>query len=200
MHCRLARHLFPLCSALSLLLLCAPVTGCHQRSDRPTSTARDGGDMKQRALQTLLDERDDYALCSGVADRFRELHGNRLDAARSDHERVVILVLYSYGVIGNGGFQYLFEGTFANDPYFEFLLWSYRAIGCTAAADALADALALFPGSRPPLDIETRLEVFQAVPEERREQLNNRFWDADIEQKLAAYIRKHRDAFQRLLT
>jgi len=98
------------------------------------------------------------------------------------------------------GFQDLFEATFANDPYFEFLLATYIAIGCTEAADALAEALRLFPDSRPPLDIDTRLAVFQAVPKETRDGLNNRFWDADIEQKLAAYIRKNRDAFQRLST
>lgn len=156
-------------------------------------------------IQQLLDEPDDFKLCSGIVDKLYESypsHGERFDLANmGEHERVVVRVWHSFGVIGNGGFQYLFEATYSDDPDFALVAAAYRTIGCDKAADAFSEALALFPDGRPPENLEQRQAIFSSVRQEVRERIDHEFWDSskDIEAKLAAYIRANRAIFQRLL-
>jgi len=140
----------------------------------------------------ILNDSDDSELCNGVFMLIADRHGNKLDVAKmNEPERVVTLVWHSFGIIGNGGFQYLFEGTFKGDPGFVLTAAAFRRIRCAEAAEAFEEALALFPGNRPPSNIEARLEIYQSVPELERRRIDTKFCDSagDLRAKLAAFIR-----------
>src|SRR5262245_5321203 len=107
-----------------------------------------------KSLKQLLAEPDDFELCNGMFTRIIEYHGDDIDAsAISEQERVVLLVWYASGIIGNGGFRYLFEGELQGDPHFALTAEAFRATGCKKAAEAVRKTLAMFPNSRPPTDI-----------------------------------------------
>jgi len=153
------------------------------------------------SIQELLDETNDFALCDKIFERICELRGNKLDvAAETEYERVVTLVWHSDGIIGNGGFQYLFEGNFNGDPGFVYTAAALRKIGCQARAEAFEDALALFPSNTPPTDLQERLTIYQKVPESERNRIDHKFWraEADMVARLAAFIRDNRNQLDNL--
>ena len=87
--------------------------------------------MKTVDLDALLSEPDDGKLCDGAFDRFAEF-SNKIDVdSYSEEERVVTLVLHSFGIIGNGGIEYLFAGNFNGDPGFVYTAAAFKAIGAT---------------------------------------------------------------------
>lgn len=104
----------------------------------------------------------DDDLCSKLFDFMLKHYGERLRVSEcKEKDQVVILVCHASGIIENGGFQYLFEGNFKGDPDFARTAAAYRTIKATKCADAFMQALALFPGSRPPIDVEKRLNLYQ---------------------------------------
>lgn len=156
-----------------------------------------------KSLQQLLAESDDFELCDGVFTRIVEYHGGDIDAsAISEHERVVLLVWHVSGIIGNGGFRYLFEGDLKGDPYFILTVEAFRATGCKKAAEAVRKTLAMFPQSRPPRDIEERLRYYLRRITGWPTDLGMQFFDPqdDLKKHLASYIRSHADAFAQLDT
>lgn len=153
----------------------------------------------------------DSELCDLVWRRIVQCHGNEADLSDlSTEEKVVDLVMRAYGIIGNGGFQYLFEGTFEGDPYFNKTVAAFEAIGALECAQALRDELSIFPNSKPPRDIERRLMIYDEktgakVPLKIRMRIGNkdsafhpidRFFNQshDIEKLLATYIWQNRSA------
>src|SRR4051812_44953511 len=111
--------------------------------------------MGKNIFKQLLDGSDDFELCSGVFKHIADRHGNELNVdEETEPERVVTLVWHSYGIIGNGGFQYLFEGTFNGDPGFVLTAAAFRRIRCAGAAEAFEEALAMFPSNSPTSNIE----------------------------------------------
>lgn len=154
------------------------------------------------SIDALLDQEDDWELCDSVFCRFAEFD-NSIDVARVDvPERVVTLAWQAKGVVGNGGFAYLFEGDFAGDPGFVYTAGAFKAIGAESAYSAIQEALALFPRSTPHEDIEERLAHFEQTPDETRKRLRESFWDADeqIDAALARYIRQQRTQIHAILT
>jgi hypothetical protein len=119
------------------------------------------------------------------------------DAKATDfgtRERVVLLAWTVYGIVGNGGFEYLFSSDLPGDPTYRLSVEAFRAIDCEVPAKALEAALATFPDGTPPADEAERAAVFSSQPEEKRDALARDFLEAErqIERQLAAYIRKHR--------
>ena len=112
--------------------------------------------------------------------------------ALSDPERVVGLIWHVYGIIGNGGLPYFFEFTFN----VEEVALAYEALGMKKSASILRKAIAKFPNARRPADFKKFIE-FINEHEVFFNSLSTRFWEtqADIEEVLASYIRKHSDAF-----
>src|SRR6266446_5604755 len=99
-----------------------------------------------KSLKQLLDEPDDSALCNGLFSRILEHHGDDIDpSAIPEEERVVLLVWHVSGIIGNGGFRYLFEGDLPGDPHYALTAEAFRITGCKKAAEAVAKTLAMFP-------------------------------------------------------
>jgi len=148
---------------------------------------------------SILDTQDDFRLCDLV---FCALSENRIDVeACSELERVVRLVWDSSGLIGNGGFHRLFEGDYPGDPGFVYTVAAYQRIDARAAYEALQAAFRQFPGGVLPAEIEERLRVFESLPQETWEEIEGRYYDADIETEhcLARFIREHRNGYEQIL-
>jgi hypothetical protein len=104
------------------------------------------------------------------------------------------------GIIGNGGFRYLFEGHLNGDPYFALTAEAFQATGCKKATDTVQQNLAMFPHSRPPTDIAKRLRFYLKRIKSCPTNLDVEFFDAQDDRKtcLASYIRSHADAYAHL--
>ena len=63
--------------------------------------------------------------------------------------RVVVLVHAVQGIVDNGGLQYFFESDFPGTPPYSVFVDAYRTIGADSEAQALADAVKLFPFENP---------------------------------------------------
>jgi hypothetical protein len=145
---------------------------------------------------------DDFELCNELYKQIVDHFDVDLQAKDlPESSRTVLLVWHATGIIGNGGFEYLFEGDFAGDPGYELTLRAFEAIGSDLAANAFRDALGLFPKSQIHTDIEERTEYYTSLPYDERMDLNSRFWSAsltgndEIKTKLADFIRAHKNDF-----
>src|ERR687890_591346 len=63
--------------------------------------------------------------------------------------RTVVLVHAAQGIIDNGGVQYFFESDFPGQPPYSVFVDAYHTIGAEDEAQALADAVKLFPFANP---------------------------------------------------
>ena len=152
-------------------------------------------------IEALLAQDDDFELCNGVFSRFADFN-NSIDVdSYTEEQRVVTLVWHAGGLIGNGGFEYLFEGDFQGDPGFIYTAAAFATIGPHASYQAFQRALACFSGGYP-MDAKTRTVAFERVPEEHRLSINHQFWDDHDNMKaaLARYIRERRPTFRKLLS
>jgi Domain of unknown function (DUF4375) len=115
-------------------------------------------------------------------------------------DQPVLLVWHASGMIDNGGFQYLFEGNFKGDPHFAKTAAAFHTIKAAKCAEAVQEALKLFPDSKPPTDIEKRLNVYQSVDVAKREVIDGKFFSEskDLKTILAKYIRENRKEFKHL--
>ena len=144
----------------------------------------------------------DFDLCNSTFLRVIDYYGSEPEAnTLPDPHRAVLLTWYAMGIIDNGGFHFFFEHDFSGDPGFTLTAEAFDEIGCHSAAQAVRDAIALFPKGKVIADIEDRLKLFESTPESRRTALNKKFWAAsnvgmgEICVKLAAYIRNHQADF-----
>ena len=150
----------------------------------------------------ILANDDDFELCDGLFMEILDYYGSDMRADdMPESPRNVLLVWHSMGIIDNGGFEYLFEGDFEGDPGFKLTLGAFETIGSDAAASAVRDALALFPDGEVQSDLDERIEYYESLPEDKRMELNRRFWYAgmtgsdEIQTKLASFIRAHKADF-----
>jgi len=153
------------------------------------------------SLRDILADPVDSSLCDRLFVRIAERSGNELDVTRTpEPDRTVQLVWHSYGIIGNGGFQYLLEGDFKGDPGFQETANSYRRIGCKTAAACFDRLFACFPNGEVPADIDKRLRRYQNSFSGFPNKVDEPFFSAskDIERCLAAYIRANASAFAHL--
>jgi hypothetical protein len=108
--------------------------------------------------------------------------------------RTVMLVSSIRGVIDNGGFEYLLEGTWEGDDDLAHAIEAFRRIGCSEQADVIAFVTAHFnlQNGSSSLEPEERIAAFKAAfPfEESRVELAGHFWShgEEIEEKLTAFI------------
>ena len=154
-------------------------------------------------LDHSFDEPDDFELCNGVFCRFADRNNTINVESYELPERIITLVWHSSGIIGNGGFHYLLEGDFNGDPNFVLTAAAYRSIGAEECYACFQDVMRIFPDCRLPSDIETRLEMYEAVPAEERWEIDLRFFNQlnqkEINRLLAKYIRNHKREISRLL-
>jgi Domain of unknown function (DUF4375) len=152
-------------------------------------------------LAKLFAEANDFDLCNGLFEHLLAFDGEVPDVSEMpEEERVVLLVWHTYGIIGNGGFDYLFGGDLPGDPGYSLAAEAYEAIGCEPAAHAFRQALALFPSREAPRDLDARMRIYRRGTGDRRGQIDREFFNAgkQIEACLARYIREHQEAYSRL--
>jgi hypothetical protein len=157
--------------------------------------------MKTVDIDALFALTDDFELCNGVFCRFADLN-NEIDVdSYTEEERVVTLVWHASGIIGNGGFEYLFEGWFTGDAGYVYTAAAFKTIGATQSYGAFQRALGVF-GDQYPDDSAERDAVYHRVPEEERTAINRQFWDDEqnMTAALARYIRERRTRFRELLS
>lgn len=105
----------------------------------------------------------DIDLADTTFKRILKQHGDDVDPSKIPKpQQTVMLVYHSHGIIGNGGFQYLFEGDFPGDPEFLLTREAYKTIGAADASAAFEKAFAVFPHSTPPVDTDRRLNIWQS--------------------------------------
>jgi len=102
-----------------------------------------------------------------------------------------MLVWHSSGIIGNGGFEYLFAGEFPGDPDFRITGEAYRIAGIDRSYEAIQAALSFFPGGIAPRDPQQRSRLYELANKSAREGLNRKVWHDDRARvkKLAEFIR-----------
>jgi hypothetical protein len=152
-------------------------------------------------IERLLETPDDFELCDQLFLRIVAHYGDPVDVSKCKvAERVVLLVWQTYGIVDNGGFQYLFEGTYRGDPHFAKTATAFQAIPARKCAEAVGDALRLFPDSRPPIDIKQRLKVYHRASGAKREAIDDKFFSEseNIKTILAKYVRENCEEFMHL--
>lgn len=144
-----------------------------------------------------LDSDDDSALVSCVWKRIFAHYGNDLDISEIPSPFAnVVLVDFTVGVVGNGGFNYLFEHQFQGDPQFLFVSAAFKDIGAHQAASIVDEVMSVFPNSVAPSDRTERLRIYRSSQTVSSE-LDKKFWKCkdEIEAALSSYIRSKADAF-----
>jgi Domain of unknown function (DUF4375) len=150
------------------------------------------------SLASLFDSADDGKVVTGVYDRLVKYHGRTVDVGTILVEhRTVLLVEYTSGVILNGGFTALFGAELPGDPDYQHLLGAYEALGDGPAVAAVRRVFDLYPDRVPPTDRAQRFLLFANGNEAAGGRLNTDFFRAHdgLVRDLAAYIRRHREAF-----
>ena len=202
-------------SGISVLIVCAVffVTGCGRvgpatsapqaQNSAQLNPESEALPMDRPSLESLFASPDDFELTNELFRRIAGLSdGSDLDALRKlpEPQRVVLHVCGASGIIGNGGFRYLFEGDLAD---FQGIAESYELINSTRASAAIRGALALFPNSQPPAKVGQRLaylEKLGGTALEKLQRCSEEFWDSSRETKrlLGIYIRAHKSEFASL--
>ncbi|MBN2385149.1 DUF4375 domain-containing protein [bacterium] len=152
-------------------------------------------------VNKVLDMKDDFELCNELFKLMIKHYGEDFDVSKcKEKDQAVILVWHASGIIDNGGFQYLFEGNFKGDPYFARTAAAFKTIKASKCAEAIEEALKLFPYSKPPQDINKRLKIYQAVSAAKQEAIDVKFFSESKEMMttLAKYIRENRAEFKHL--
>jgi hypothetical protein len=137
--------------------------------------------MDQRKVERILQELGEQA----------DEHG--LEALAAE-QRTVLLPWFARGVIGNGGFKYLFQS--AHDA--GAIARAFHELGCHAVGDAVLGAPAVFPGGRVPSDAAERESLLEAVDWEQlraaEDTVYELSWD-ELRRRIADYVTAHPRAF-----
>lgn len=153
-------------------------------------------------FERLISGSDNFELCSYTCEAVENaLPPNAVFADVDEPCRTVLLVWSSSGVIGNGGFQFLFEHTGDGDTGFVLHAAAYQRIGAKQCYQAFCEALALFPKNSPPKNVRRRLRIYEQSPEEAREKIDVHFHRHSdrIPQLLASYIREHQQQIREFI-
>jgi hypothetical protein len=157
--------------------------------------------MADPSLAELFETGSDSDLCGRLVNRIYDVHGDDVSAAAlSDEERTVHLAWLALGVIGNGGFRYLFEKPIVGDPHYALTRLAFEAIGCWDAVEAFDRAFARFPDGRPPTESMKRLKQYNRRLERWPAPEDLRFFRADptVEACLARWVRARPAAYRHL--
>lgn len=136
----------------------------------------------------------DFDICNNTWENIGKRYKHRSLASEfSEKERVVVMVWTVFGIIGNGGFEFLFESKLPGDPNYQYTLYAFEKIGCTEAVKVIKQALSLFDNGTPPPDDRVRIKQYLKHQENIRNQINFKFWDLkpEIIKNLANYIIKN---------
>lgn len=157
-------------------------------------------------MQATIDDllgMSDFDLVNGVSVRLEQAAEAIGKSPSREQEFVILFTTGAAGVIGNGGFLYLFEGMFLDeDPGLAKTIAAFEALGVEDACTAFREALAHFPDGCPPDDGEERTKLYRAVPEEGRDRLDKLVWRSKetLYRQLAKYVRANKVAIEEILS
>lgn len=154
-------------------------------------------------LDKLFASPNDFDLINGLFSRISyECDGEDVDELRKlpEPQRVVLQIWGASGIIGNGGFQYLFESGLAD---FSGIADAYDTIKSSRAAKAVRAAVSLFPNSRPQANVDARLKYLDKLgvrAGQKLEECSNEIFDTarQSQRLLAVYVRANKAAFTNL--
>ena len=146
-------------------------------------------------------EDDDETLLMQVIEKITGVQDFDINAVPDEH-RNVVAVITAQAVIDNGGFRYFFESQFEGSSDYQMFVKAYKDVGAAESADALNQALMMFPEGVPPAELEERQKYLEAIfgsDNDASKQIN------DIEEKIlgkvenyslvASYIRENKNLF-----
>lgn len=144
----------------------------------------------------------DEELIDAVYDKIVSHYNNWINASILDPlERVVVLVTHISGIVDNGGFEFLFSGSFEGDPGFKHSVEAHKIAGLDCGYEAFREALDTFSGDVPSDPAEC-IRQYELNSEGMRIKVNSKYWDEGLEgvreKKLAEYIRKNSAGFSEL--
>ena len=115
-------------------------------------------------------------------------------ASLSNEQQIVGTVWQVYGIVSNGGTQYLLEHIAID---IEQVAGYYEAVDMRESAALLRKAIAKFPNGKRPADFKKFLAYIERH-EDFFDELSNEFWATQdkVEKVLASYIKQHPDAFK----
>lgn len=106
-------------------------------------------------------------------------------------EQTVILIWALSGIIGNGGFEYLFESDLPGDAGLILCKKALQVIGCSTAVELIEEVLNRINA----MDVSvSKHDRFMSIPEDLRDNWDARFWAEmdNINEKLASYITENK--------
>ncbi len=153
----------------------------------------------------LTKTKDQEAACHFIFDKAHWKWTEHGDAVLTTGERTVLAVETFFGEGSNGGLVQFLENE--SGAYAQHLPEALERVGLTAYAPIARELRALFPDGISP-DPEARFDQIDSLDEEQAvamEELEDRFFELylrkhaveEFRQKLAAYIRSHREEFVR---
>jgi len=152
-------------------------------------------------IQKLIKESDDETLLMQVLETINQQAAIDISQLPDEHRHVLAAVT-AQAIIDNGGFRYFFTSHFKGRPDFKMIVDAYTQIGATDAADAIRQALHLFPDGEPPEAMDEREKYIEAIFNENSQYAKSM---GEFESKVlgrienyalaAAYVRENADKF-----
>lgn len=175
----------------------------EELADDPIAKRREMGYGMGMSFDELLAEDDDFNLANGVFGLIDQPYYGCFDASQyREVELPIMLVWHAKGIIGNGGFEYLFEGPWQGDSDYSKTVAAHAAIGHAGGHKAFVNALSAFPDGLPPQDEEEKHSIYMTMPESQRSENNRLYWgerdEHVVEGLLADYIRSNADGLAHL--
>ncbi|EMI41106.1 DUF4375 domain-containing protein [Rhodopirellula sp. SWK7] len=157
----------------------------------PNDPRRLAGMGMGQTFSELVADVNDFNVANGFFGLIDGPHHGEFNASfYRSIEQPIMLTWHANGIIGNGGFAYLFEAEWPGDPDYELTIDAHRAIGCDSQVEAFNLALNAVAGSG---DRDRRREAFLELPDEQQNQINSLYWgeDGTPEKQIAVYVRRN---------
>tara|TARA_R110002072_G_scaffold17279_11_gene66026 strand:- start:16784 stop:17347 length:564 start_codon:yes stop_codon:yes gene_type:complete len=141
----------------------------------------------------LLADTNDFNVANGFFCLIGNPRGGEFNASfYTPAERPIMLTWHANGIIGNGGFQYLFQAEWPGDLDYSRTVEAHRLLGCRDQVNAFELALKAVASAEPD-DSEEKHRLFLALPDEEQRRIDRMYFgnhdDGVPERQIAAYIR-----------
>ncbi|MFV2057223.1 MAG: DUF4375 domain-containing protein [Thiohalomonadales bacterium] len=105
---------------------------------------------------------DDESLLMHVIEKITSAQDFDIQKVPAEH-RDVVAVITAQAIIDNGGFRYFFESHFNGDSDYQIFVNAYKNMGATESADAINQALMMFPNGVPPEELDQRQKYLDSI-------------------------------------
>lgn len=162
----------------------------------PNDPLRLAGMGMRCTFSELLADPEDFNVANGFFSLICGIHAGEFNADfYRPVERPIMLTWHAKGIIGNGGFAYLFEGEWPGDLDYQLTIDAHRAIGCDDQVRALEWAISEVSAAA---DRTKRRDAFVALPSATQNEINSLYWNEGMERKISKYIRENKKLLEHL--